>query len=150
MTVFNPSSNHPARGVQAWQILVGMAMNRQTTTYEKLSYHMYQKKAQGVLDRILGHIAYFCIDNELLPLTSLVVGKGRGTPGKDIPVDLATIDGQRETVYNFDWYNIYPPSEKELKPKISDSISRKSLTSYRRRPVSRLLGSPPGFQPPLE
>lgn len=115
MKVFNPSSTQPARSVQAWQILVGMAMNRQTTTYERLSHLMFQKKAAGVLDRILGHIAYFCIDNNLPPITSLVVGKGRGTPGKDIPVDLTTIDGQRESVYDFDWYNIYPPSEEELK-----------------------------------
>ncbi len=115
MKLFNPSSTHPARAVQAWQILVGKAMNRQTITYEGLSRLMYQKVAQGVLDRILGHIAYYCIDNKLPALTSLVVGKGRGTPGEDIPVDLTTIDEQRENVYDFDWYNVYPPSESELK-----------------------------------
>jgi len=115
MKLFNPSSQHPARAVQAWQILVGMAMNRQTITYEGLSRMMYQKKAQGVLDRILGHIAYYCIDNVLPVLTSIVVGKGRGTPGKDIPVDPKTIDEQREMVYGYDWYNLYPPSENELK-----------------------------------
>jgi len=115
MKAFNPSSNHPARAVQAWQILVGMAMNRQTTTYLGLSRLMYNKDAQGVLDRILGHIAYYCIDNDLPPLTSIVVGKGRGTPGRDIPVDLSTIDEQRESVYDFNWYNVYPPSEDDLK-----------------------------------
>jgi hypothetical protein len=115
MKVFNPSSPHAARAVQAWQILVGIAMKRQTTTYESLSQLMYNKKAQGVLDKILGHIAYYCIDNHLPALTSIVVGKGRGTPGHDIPVDLSTIDKEREKVYNFDWYNIYPPPENELK-----------------------------------
>ena len=115
MKAFNPSSAHPARAVQAWQILVGMAMNRQTTTYENLSRFMYNKKAQGVLDKILGHIAYYCIDNDLPALTSIVVGKKRGTPGSDIPVDLSTIDEQRERVYDFDWYNAYPPSEMDLK-----------------------------------
>ena len=45
MKVFNPSSPHPARAVQAWQIIVGIAMNRQTITYEGLSRLMYQKKA---------------------------------------------------------------------------------------------------------
>ena len=115
MKLFNPSSPHPARAVQAWQILVGRAMNRHTITYEELSRLMYQKVAQGVLDRILGHIAYYCIDNDLPALTSLVVGKGRGTPGEDIPVNLTTIDEQREKVYDFDWYNVYPPSETELK-----------------------------------
>lgn len=115
MKLFNPSSPHPARAVQAWQILVGKAMNRQTITYLELSKLMYGKPAQGVLDQILGHIAYYCIDNKLPPLTSIVVGKGRGTPGHDIPVDLSQIDTQREKVYERDWYDVYPPSENELK-----------------------------------
>jgi hypothetical protein len=115
MKSFNPSSPHPARAVQAWQILVGMAMRRQTTTYESLSGLMYGKKAQGVLDRILGHIAFYCIDNGLPALTSIGVGKGRGTPGDDIPLDISTVDKERERVYKHDWYDTYPPSEVELK-----------------------------------
>lgn len=112
---FNPSSPHPARAVQAWQILVGMAMRRQTTTYEGLSGLMYNKKAQGVLDRILGHIAFYCNDKGLPALTSIVVGKRRGTPGHDIPIDISVIDKEREKVYERDWYDIHPPSEAELK-----------------------------------
>jgi hypothetical protein len=111
---FNPSSAHPARAVQAWQILVSAAMNRQTLTYKGLAKLMYQRKAQGVLDKILGHIAFYCIDNDLPPLTSIVVGQGRGTPGHDIPIDLANLDREREKVYAHDWYNIYPPTAVEL------------------------------------
>jgi hypothetical protein len=62
--VFNPSSNHPARAVQAWQILVSTAMNRQTLTYKLLAKLMYHRDAQGVLDKILGHIAFYCIDHD--------------------------------------------------------------------------------------
>ena len=120
MKLFNPSSKHPARAVQAWQILVGKATNRQTITYLELSRLMYKKDAQGVLDKILGHIAYYCIDNKLPALTSIVVGKGRGTPGRDIPVDLSKIDEQREGVYEYDWYNVYPPSEDELKAAVKN------------------------------
>lgn len=112
---FNPTSNHPKRAIQAWQILTGAAMNRQTFTYESLSILMYQKKAPGVLDKILGHIAFYCIDNELPALTSIVVGKVRGTPGKDIPIEQNNIDAQRESVYIFDWYNIYPPKAEKLR-----------------------------------
>ena len=115
MREFNPSSVHPDRAVQAWQILVGAAMNRQTYTYEILSIKMYEKKAPGVLDSILGHIAYYCNDNELPALTSIVVGKGRGTPGSDIPVDQDNIDALREAVYERDWYNVYPPTAEELR-----------------------------------
>ncbi len=114
MKLFNPSSSHPARAVQAWQILVGAAMSRQTITYKGLAKAMYQRNAQGVLARVLGHIAFYCIDNNLPPLTSTVVGLGRGTPGHDIPIDLTNIDAEREKVYATDWYDIYPPSAEEL------------------------------------
>jgi hypothetical protein len=114
MNRFNPSSSQAARAVQAWQILVGKAMNRQTITYEDLSCFMYNKKAQGVLSKTLGHIAFYCNDNKLPGLTSIVVGKWRGTPGCEIPVDRTRIDALREKVYKYNWYNIYPPSEEEL------------------------------------
>ncbi len=124
MKLFNPSSEHPARAIQAWQILVGLAMDRKTITYLALSRLMYHTDAAGVLPQILGHIAFYCIDNELPPLTSIVVGKGRGTPGAEIPVDLSQIDAQREAVYEFDWYNVYPPSENELKSAFDRHLER--------------------------
>ena len=114
MKTFNPSSKHPARAVQAWQILVSAAMNRQTITYKTLGRMMYRRDAAGVLDKILGHIAYFCNDNNLPPLTSIVVGKKRGTPGKDIPINFGKLNQEREKVYATDWYDIYPPGAREL------------------------------------
>ena len=115
MKAFSPRAEMSDRAVQAWQILVGKAMNRQTVTYLGLSRLMYQKDAPGVLDKILGHVAYYCNANDLPPLTSIVVGKGRGTPGSDIPVDLSKIDAERESVYEHDWYDVYPPSKDELR-----------------------------------
>ena len=115
MQTFNPHAARTARAIQAWQILVGKAMNRQTVTYKGLSILMFRKPAAGVLDQTLGFIAYYCIEHRLPPLTSIVVGEGRGTPGHDIPVDLATIDRQREEVYDFDWFDLYPPSEEALR-----------------------------------
>jgi hypothetical protein len=47
-------------------------------------------------------------------LTSIVVGKGRGTPGRDIPVDQSNMDALREEAYEYDWYNVYPPTVDEL------------------------------------
>ena len=123
MRTFNPTSGHPARAVQAWQILINKAMNRQTVTYQGLSRLMYGKSAAGVLASILGHIAFYCIDHDLPPLTSIVVGKRRGTPGEEIPIDPATLDQEREKVYQRDWYDIYPPSE----AKLSTASSRHAL-----------------------
>lgn len=75
---------------------------------------MYGKHAAGVLNAILGHIAFYCNDNDIPPLTAIVVGKNRGTPGDEIPINRATIDRDRERVYEYKWYNLYPPSEREL------------------------------------
>lgn len=75
---------------------------------------MYRRRAQGVLDRVLGHIAFYCIDEKLPALTSIVVGKKRGTPGADIPMDLTQRDTERERVYATDWFDIYPPTSAEL------------------------------------
>ncbi len=110
--VYNPNSKHPARAQQAWQILVGMAMRRESTTYELLSEKMYGKPAAGVLAKILGHVAYFCEDHDFPPLTAVVISKTEGKSGDGIPVD--NVDQGREKVYAFDWYNIPPPTEDEL------------------------------------
>jgi hypothetical protein len=93
---FNPTAERPARAVQAWQILISNAANRQTITYDGLSKLMYGKSAAGVLAQILGHIAFYCKENRIPPLTTLVVVKARGKPGHRIPVDPSKIDGERE------------------------------------------------------
>ena len=113
MRSFNPSSPHPARAVQCWQILVGKAKSRQILTYKLLSELMYRKPAAGVLPQILGHVAYYCAENDLPPLTAIVVNAG-GAPGEGIPIGLSNIDSERERVYEHDWYDVYPPSEDDL------------------------------------
>ena len=113
MRRFNPHSPNPFRAVQAWQILVGKAMNRQTVTYEGLSELMYGKKAAGVMANILGHVAFYCIDNDLPGLTSIVVGKRSGEPGEEIPI-AGHADEEREKVYGYDWYDICPPQQSDL------------------------------------
>ena len=124
MRTFNPSSKHPDRAVQAWLILAGAAMNRQTLTYERLARLMYQRHAAGVLDKILGHIAFYCLAEALPPLTSIVVGKTRGAPGRDIPIDLSWVDADRERVYATDWFNIYPPTAEELHAANANRVSQ--------------------------
>ncbi len=114
MKRFNPTSTQPVRAIQAWQILVAAAMNRQTITYKKLSVLMYGREAAGVLDRILGHIAYYCIENTLPALTVIVVGTKTGTPGPEIPVDPGDWDTERERVYKANWYDVCPPAAEEF------------------------------------
>jgi hypothetical protein len=63
-------------------ILINKAMNRQTMTYEGLSRLMYGKDAAGVLAGILGHVAFYCKENHIPPLTTLVVGNGTREAGR--------------------------------------------------------------------
>ena len=89
-------------------------MRRQTLSYEDLGHLMYRRKAAGVLAAVLGHVAFYCNDEKLPPLTAIVVGKYRGKPGRRIPIDLNHVDQERQRVFDHDWYNVYPPSEEEL------------------------------------
>ena len=121
MKKFNPNTTQLARAVQAWQILVGKAMTRQTITYLDLSRLMYKKEAQGVLGDVLASILFYCNDNDLPILTVIVVGQNSGKPGPGALRDPANmhsttldIDEERERVYATDWYDIYPPAEAEL------------------------------------
>jgi len=72
--------------------------------------------------------AFYCIQQNLPPLTAIVVGKRRGRAGDDIPLNLATIDSERERVYDFDWYDIYPPSESALAAAYTQSRAQASGT----------------------
>ena len=105
--------HHPQRAVQAWQILAGAAMNRQTFTYKSLSQLMYGRTAAGVLDEILGHIAFYCNDSGLPPLTAIVVNSETGMPGHGIPAE--NVPSEREEVFNFNWFDVYPPNSEILR-----------------------------------
>lgn len=119
---FNPTSTQAGRALQAWQILISAAMNRQIHTYKTLSILMFGHPATGVLGGILGNIAFYCNENDFPPLTTLVVNSETGLPGEEIPVS-EDLNRLREKVYNFDWYDIYPPTEQELK----DANNRKQF-----------------------
>jgi hypothetical protein len=109
---FNPSSVRPVRAVQAWQILIGHGMNRQTITYAQLGELMFHRRSHGVLDEILGCILQYCQQNDLPLLNCLVVARETGRPGYMPPgVDP---DAERERVYECDWYNILAPSSSNL------------------------------------
>jgi hypothetical protein len=111
---FNPSSPHPMRAVQTWQILVGKAMNRQTVTYNELGKLVYGRHAPGVFAKILGHIAFYCEDYKLPSLTTIVVSQGAGAPGFGIPIPPSKVLTEREKVFERDWYDIVPPTADEL------------------------------------
>ena len=112
MKTFNSIRTVESRAVQIWQILVGLAYNRQTITYGKLS-KLLGFKGAGTMGKFLDPIMKYCKLNGLPPLTVLVVGKYVGVPGEGL-ITVKDADLEREQVYDYDWFNIYPPDETEF------------------------------------
>lgn len=102
----------PMRALQIWQILISAARNRQILTYGILA-SMLGYGGAGVLAQPLGHIMYYCQQNELPPLTILVVNQDTGLPGEGLTG--ADLNADRESVFRYDWYSIIPPTPEELR-----------------------------------
>ena len=109
--LFTDNSTHATRSLQIWQILIAKANSRQTLTYGMLA-QMLRFKGAGVLAPILGHIMFYCQQNNLPPLTVIVVNQRTGLPGEGLTD--AELNADREAVFNYDWFNLYPPSSEEL------------------------------------
>jgi len=116
MKYFGEHSKLAARALQCYLILIGCAARRETITYsmlsEKLGYTS-PNHAAGVMGGHIGPIMFWCQQNNLPPLTSLVVRDDTGLPGegltasRDFPAD-------QQKVFKFDWFSIFPPTMEEL------------------------------------
>lgn len=101
------------RALQAWQFLIAKASNRQIAQYDELKEIMDYADNRP-LAVILGCIMFYCEENELPPLTLLVVNQ-TGVPGGGFTAEkLKNYHQRREDVFNFPWYKIVPPSIEEL------------------------------------
>ena len=109
---FKDESSHPTRALQVWQILIALAANRQTITYQVLAEKIGYSRAD-FMAHILGHIMDYCSQSGLRALTALVVYKDGGQPGSGLVT--ADPNVERERVYGIDWYAIFPPSPEEFR-----------------------------------
>lgn len=109
--VDNPTD--ASRAIQIWQILISKAHNRQTITYGNLAGLLGYSRADLMAYK-LGHIMYFCKENNLPPLTVLVVNKETGKPGDGFTENVDDFDVERENVFKYDWYGLCPPSKKQF------------------------------------
>ncbi len=99
--------NQVERASRAWPILTGRAARRSTITYGELG------QALGVHHRalryVLGVIQDYCLEENLPPLTILIVNAS-GRPGSGfIAFDLDKFEEGLEEVYNFDWGRLENP-----------------------------------------
>jgi len=110
---FGNLEGKPYRAVQAWQILVGAAYHRQTLTYEDMSELMDYGIARNVVNA-LDPIFRYCENNDLPPLTALVVGMHSGIPGESFVEEYPNIPKAQADVYARDWYAIRPPTPEQF------------------------------------
>lgn len=109
---FDDKPTNASRALQIWQILISAANNRKTLTYGMLA-DMLGYKGAGGLGSQLEPIMRYCHQNHLPPLTVLVVNKGTGLPG--VGLTGAELNADRESVFQYEWHKIYPPTLEELK-----------------------------------
>ena len=109
-TVGNKSS---VRALQAWQYLIGKAANRQLVQYDELSELMGYPDNRP-MGSILKCIMFYCEQNNMPPLTLIVVNKS-GVPGSGFTAEvLKNYPQRREAVFDFSWYKIIPPTIDEF------------------------------------
>ena len=95
------------RSLQIWSLLVCAARERRTYTYGDIATILGMGGA-GPIGGFLGPIMYYCAENELPPLTVLVVNRDTGMPGEGLTtIDDVNVD--RERVFTHDWFAMEPP-----------------------------------------
>jgi hypothetical protein len=113
VSVANTGKKSVIRAVQAWQYLIAKATNRQLVRYDELAALMGYSDSRP-LSHILNYIMVYCAQNDLPPLTGIVVNKD-GTPGPGFTeVSRLDLDRKREEVFSIKWFEIAPPSIQEF------------------------------------
>jgi hypothetical protein len=113
---FSDNPTEYSRAVQIWQILISKAHNHQILSYNELGKLLrYKGYSFGELRLIFDKIDIFCNQNRLPHLTCLVLTKETGLPSIDSNWSAAKLNKERAEVFEYDWFNLYPPSEEELK-----------------------------------
>jgi alkylated DNA nucleotide flippase Atl1 len=97
--------NRAQRAMQIWQVLIAAAHNRQVLTYGMVGEFI--GLGAGFLAQTLGLIMRFCAQNDLPPLTILVVNQDTGQPGHGLTT-IEELNRDRERVFNFAWYSHTP------------------------------------------
>lgn len=109
---FEDDSNNPNRALQIYLILIGAARSRQVLTYDIVSKIIGYKGA-GVISKPLGHIMFWCRENNLPSLTTLIVNSETGLPGDGL-TQAADLNSERERVFDYPWFDLVPPTPAQL------------------------------------
>jgi alkylated DNA nucleotide flippase Atl1 len=100
------------RASQIWSLLICAARERKSYTYGDIAKILGYGGA-GVLAQTLGLIMEFCENNDLPPLTVLVVNQDTGLPGEGLTT-LEELNQDRESVFRYDWFSLEPPQNSDF------------------------------------
>lgn len=99
--------NHELRAFLAWDVLIERAKEERSITYKELADKV------GVHHRVcryfLEYIQNYCLEEELPPLTSIVVNKGGKVGQGFIAWDVNDLAAGQKKVYNFKWSSYSNP-----------------------------------------
>jgi len=102
--------NQEQRAAYAWDILTDIARRRETIRYRELSDAIGMSHHRP-LRYVLGYIQNYCLEDNLPPLTILIVN-GNGRPGSGfIAWDVDHIEEGLDEVYEFIWESVPNPFE---------------------------------------
>ena len=107
------------RALQIWSLLICAARERKTYTYGEIADVLGMGGAR-VIGQFLGPIMYYCEQNDLPPLTVLVVNQETGLPGEGLTT-IEEVNSDREGVFAYDWFAMEPPETDEFEAAVSEN-----------------------------
>jgi len=113
------------RALQLWSILVLAARSRQIWTYEIVG-NACGLPAVSIGD-FLRPIQQFCAENNLPPLTSIIVNKSDGMPGEGFLAENVPL-AQSQT-FEKNWQEVRAPSVQQLAEAYTRAPGRRSGSS---------------------
>lgn len=104
------------RAYAIWPILVENAIRREKMTYGTLAETIGMPGAAQAMRVYLNPIMWYCVINELPPLTATIVNQDTGQPGEGlINVGPENIEEVWKSVFAHNWQGTYRPTPQELR-----------------------------------
>jgi hypothetical protein len=139
MKKYKKGDRIPVRAQQIWHILTSHAVlkpdgqyesdggwsgwGKGLITYSDLAEQMGMSRNAGrTLSRHLGLIGFFCIENNLPPLNTIVINDDTGIPGKGV-VEKKGFSKDQKNVLDHPWFSYRPPTIGVLKNLYDEHIA---------------------------
>jgi hypothetical protein len=119
-----PEMNMFQRALQFWSVLVLAAREQKIVTYGMMSQMTGMANEAAVA---LGPIVYYCRENKLPLLNTLVVEKKTGEPGYDWRKDIHDLSAEQRQVFLYDWLGHGAPHVEDFEEARKKHKAQKSV-----------------------